>query len=304
MTHGMSIHIGLNEVDPVCHGGWNPPLRGCVSDARAMQALAQARGFEPRAALLDAQATAAAVKDAIGAAADELVFGDMLLVTYAGHGAQIPDGQDSGRNDGRGGDERDGLDETWVLYDRHLVDDELFALWGRCRPGVRVLLVSDSCHSGTVAQFRFAGTRSAEAPARATTASDAAGTSLQEPSTAAAGPMRSRAMPRSHAQRDYELHRAFYQDLQQQSPLDAQVEVAASVILLSGCQDRQQSQETPAGGVFTRALLQALQAGPPAGGYRALHRWLADRMPRSQQPNLLFVGAADPEFEAQAPFTI
>ena len=35
--------------------------------------------------------------------------------------------------------EPDGLDETWVLYDRKLVDDELYAMWWRFRPGLRVV---------------------------------------------------------------------------------------------------------------------------------------------------------------------
>jgi hypothetical protein len=37
-----------------------------------------------------------------------------------------------------------------VLYDRQLIDNELYALWARFRPGVRICVISDSCHSGTV----------------------------------------------------------------------------------------------------------------------------------------------------------
>jgi len=42
------------------------------------------------------------------------------------------------------------MDETWVLYDRQLVDDELYKIWSKFKPGVRILVLSDSCHSGTV----------------------------------------------------------------------------------------------------------------------------------------------------------
>ncbi len=42
------------------------------------------------------------------------------------------------------------MDETWVCYDRQLVDDELYELWGKFKSGVRILALSDSCHSGTV----------------------------------------------------------------------------------------------------------------------------------------------------------
>ena len=49
-------------------------------------------------------------------------------------------------------EETDQLDETWVLYDRQLLDDELYDLWCRFAPGVRILMISDSCHSGTVSR--------------------------------------------------------------------------------------------------------------------------------------------------------
>jgi hypothetical protein len=46
--------------------------------------------------------------------------------------------------------EEDQLSETWVCWDRQLIDNELYALWGSFQPGVRILVISDSCHSGTV----------------------------------------------------------------------------------------------------------------------------------------------------------
>ena len=38
-----------------------------------------------------------------------------------------------------------------MLYDRQLVDDELYALWRRLvKASIRVLMISDSCHNGSV----------------------------------------------------------------------------------------------------------------------------------------------------------
>ncbi len=51
--------------------------------------------------------------------------------------------------DRNGEGEEDRSDETWVAFDRQIVDDELYALWGKFAPGVRILVLSDSCHSGT-----------------------------------------------------------------------------------------------------------------------------------------------------------
>ena len=57
------------------------------------------------------------------------------------------------------GDETDTNDEAWVTYSGFLTDDELFRSLDYFREGVRVLLVSDSCHSGTMNR-QFAASRS------------------------------------------------------------------------------------------------------------------------------------------------
>ena len=105
-----------------------------------MEALARTQGFEPYV-LLSPQATVKNVVDQIAAAARDLAEGDFFLLTYSGHGSQMRDAT---------GEETDGIDETWVLYDRQLLDDELYALWGTFKPGVRIVVLSDSCHSGTM----------------------------------------------------------------------------------------------------------------------------------------------------------
>jgi hypothetical protein len=142
VPQAISIHVGLNEVDPKHYQGWNGELVACEFDANDMEELARGRGFKTQK-LLTKAATAKAVTSGLKAAADELDDGDMLVLTYSGHGGQVPDAN---------GDEQDRMDETWVLYDRQLVDDELYALLGKLKPGVRVAIFSDSCHSGTVAR--------------------------------------------------------------------------------------------------------------------------------------------------------
>ena len=138
MATGISIHIGLNRVDPGHYQGWDGKLKGCENDACAMEAIASKQKFAT-SLLLNEQATAQAVKDAIAGAVNQLKSGDILLLTYSGHGGQVPD---------LNGDEEDHLDETWVLYDHELIDDELYALWGQFETDVRILLLTDSCHSG------------------------------------------------------------------------------------------------------------------------------------------------------------
>lgn len=287
MARGLAIHIGLNAVDPGRYGGWDGALSGCVPDARALRALAARRGFATTM-LLDGQATAQAVLGSITDAAGALAGGDALLVTYSGHGGQIEDTAD---------EERDGLDETWVLHDRQLLDDELYAAWGRFRSGVRILVLSDSCHSGSVTRLRFYQALYGEPATReaARAAAHAAD---------AAQPSRFRVMPEARAQADHRANRDLYDRIQWAHPAGDRGDVAASVILISGCQDNQLSGDLPDGGVFTRALLRVWDGGRFSGGYRQFHRRIGAVMPPSQTPNLFMVGAVDRAFENQVPFTL
>ncbi len=221
-------------------------------------------------------------------AAQELVKGDIFWLSYSGHGGQVPDID--------GGEPDDLLDETWCLFDGELIDDELHALWTRFKPGVRILAVSDSCHSGTVAKF-----------------------ALSEPSSGAAlsdfgvqGEMRFRIMPREVALRTYRAHAAFYDSLQSRQAKKglkgakalAKPAVKASVRLLSGCQDNQLSLDGTFNGLFTSCLLRVWNGGKFKGNYAAFHGAIVKRMPPTQTPNHFTTGAHDPAFDAQQPFAI
>ena len=37
MSKGISLHVGLNSVDPKCYDGWNGQLAACEFDAKDMQ---------------------------------------------------------------------------------------------------------------------------------------------------------------------------------------------------------------------------------------------------------------------------
>lgn len=155
MPIGISLHIRLNQVDKNSEEYslyTIPDLIACENDARDMCAIATKSGYFS-SMLLGRAATKTAVTNAIVGAAVRLREGDIFLLTYSGHGSQLID---------TSGDEADGLDETWVLYDRQIIDDELYELWGKFAPGVRIVVISDSCHSGTVT--RFSGTGSVEKP--------------------------------------------------------------------------------------------------------------------------------------------
>ena len=116
MPQGISVHIGLNSVDPTQYEGWDGQLTACEADAKDMQALAKKQKFSSSTLLLTKAATAQAVSDAILGATEALKSDDLFFLTYSGHGGQVND---------TNSEEKDRMDETWVCYDRQLIDDEL-----------------------------------------------------------------------------------------------------------------------------------------------------------------------------------
>ncbi|MGE5095792.1 MAG: caspase family protein [Betaproteobacteria bacterium] len=287
----MSLHVGLNAVDPAHYAGWSGPLAACEFDAKDMAKIAQARGMAATL-LLTGEASRDAVLGGIRDAAGELRAGDFFFLSYSGHGGQVPDVT---------GEETDKLDETWCLYDGQLIDDELYLELGKFAAGVRILVLSDSCHSGTVVR--------AGPPAP--------------------GQARPRMLPPDVAQRTYEQNRAFYDSLQRQvlaasggrptaDPDEAlsHVDLASSnrlgaiagkfrpaLILISGCQDNQTSLDGDHNGAFTGQVLEVWDNGKFTGNYATFHARIVAGMPASQTPNLFTLGKAA-TFTRQQPFAV
>ena len=102
MAKATSIHIGLNSVDPRHYAGWSGDLLACEFDAKDMAAIAKAAGMTSTL-LLTTEATRANVLKAVRAASSTLKAGDLLFVSYSGHGGQIEDvsGDEEDKKDGQ-----------------------------------------------------------------------------------------------------------------------------------------------------------------------------------------------------------
>jgi metacaspase-1 len=81
MAKGISIHIGLNRVDPAQYEGWNGQLNACEADAKDMRNLAKKQGFQDQNLLLSQNATAENVIAVISQAAQTLNKGDLLFLS-------------------------------------------------------------------------------------------------------------------------------------------------------------------------------------------------------------------------------
>jgi len=300
MPRGVSIHIGLNNVDPSRYNNWDGKLQNCVNDASAMQELAAARGFESTI-LLNERATALGILQAVSATSARLVSGDILLITYSGHGGQVPDTTE---------EEEDGQDETWVAYDRMVLDDELYQLWTQFAAGVRIVMISDSCHSGTIIRLGPArgivdtSTWQREAIEQIVMLQRLL-LGARENGRPTVAPL-FRQIPPDIAETVYQQNGPLYRTIKALARGDRRDLVRASVLLISGCQDNQVSYELKDAkhGVFTEQLLAVWNNGAFRGSYVDFLREIAARILPIQSPNLMMVPNEDPALRDQQPFTI
>lgn len=143
-----AVIIGIN------YTGSPSELHGCVNDAENMSQALQSHGYVIQRMLTDSHTSPARdrpTKGNILAALRDLTSGataeDHLFVHYSGHGTQV---RDYNR------DEQDGKDEAWMPVDFTraglITDDELNSTLCHCP--AKIVVISDSCHSGTVMDLR------------------------------------------------------------------------------------------------------------------------------------------------------
>ena len=135
-----ALCIGINN-----YPGTHMDLSGCVNDANDWAAALTERGYSV-SKLLDTQATKAAMVAAMNTLLAGAAAGDDVVISFSGHGTYQPDSD---------GDEIDGLDEALCPHDIQtsggaLTDDEIRVIFANRKPGVKLLFIADSCHSGTV----------------------------------------------------------------------------------------------------------------------------------------------------------
>jgi len=245
-----ALCIGINN-----YPGTQNDLSGCVNDAKDWASELKGRGFEVEQ-LLDAQATKAAMVEGMRAVIGKAKYGDAVVITYSGHGTWEVD---------ENGDEPDKRDEALCPYDLAsgpLIDDDLYEIFGDRERGVRLLVVADSCHSGTVARF-----------------------------------FREEAEPRRVkflAPEDYPQNRARLPRMRLIERAPARGRSRGGALLLAGCQDTEYSYDASfqgrPNGAFTRVALDELQKLKKDANYSAWFKAIQGRLPSTaypQTPNMV-----------------
>ena len=248
-----AICIGIND-----YPGAGNDLNGCVNDANDWAAELGRRGFEV-ATLLDRHATGAAIRKSIKALVENGKRGDTIVVQFSGHGSFVPDAD---------GDEPDGTDECICPVDTrngYITDDELFDLYAARENGVRVVMIADSCHSGTISKF-----------APITTPPTIEGQSAPQrkvrflPPASFLAPRKLTALGTGRALRR------------------ASTPGRHAGLTLSGCQDAEYSYDGfflgRPNGVFSFVALEALKTLPESATYQDWHGAIRRKLPSRQYP--------------------
>lgn len=279
---GYSLHIGVNKADSNHYPGL-PDLRAAVNDAKWWKSYAKSLGYKT-AALHDDEATTITVKGKLKEYASVMAPGDILLLTYSGHGGEIPNKKPDSVD-------KEKMDQTWCLYNEQMLDDELYECFQEFEEGIRILVVSDSCHSGTV-------TRDADIEL----------TKLLEDGLSEAKAQRGQISRQVPDNVQAEIMGNSYDDiykpkLEKFKNATKRKKVKAAVKLLAACQDQQVTYDGETYGIFTGALGKILgESGNTKTGQElisAIKKYYS--YPR---PNFFEYGAIIPSFDAAMPFAI
>ena len=142
MARGLALLVGLTNVNPTVYGGWDGTngAEGCEYDVDNMHEIIAGTGEYQFNILKTQQATSSAILAGIETAAAMLKSGDLFVFYYSGHGGRLPE---------KSSDAADRMDDTLIAYDRQIMCNELAKRWLTFAPGVRIVMLSDSCNSGT-----------------------------------------------------------------------------------------------------------------------------------------------------------
>lgn len=248
-----SLHIGINN-----YPGTDSDLSGCVNDANDWREAMVAKRFEA-VSLIDGNATKSNMHEAISKIVGDTGQKDIAVITFSGHGTWVPD---------EDGDELDWRDEALCPHDidqgNLLTDDELYDIFSDRRRGARIIMISDSCHSGSVSRARSIMPGAENDP-----------WNFQKIRYLA---------PELCLKGDETLLRR----ARQVENTKARGKIRAASVLLSGCKDDEYSYDAwfngKANGAFTYVALHALKSLPDDATYRDWHRKIRENLPHVNYP--------------------
>ena len=241
-----------------------PDLRGAVNDVNRLAEVLQTKmNFSPENVikLTDQQATRDNILNELSAFINKVQRDDLVYIHFSGHGSQVKD---------LNGDEEDGYDETFLPYNARqkgipdITDDEFERLFSQLSSD-KVLIVFDSCHSGTVTRF----------------IEPESGPKTEEEE------FRSQLSPKMFTKDDrtelYEALLAIFDKKEKEDDGSAKTRAVVPVdtlehVLMTAAPAEQEALDGPIGdnrefyGIFSFSLIKALEEHGPSGTPRQIHK--------------------------------
>lgn len=265
-----SLHTGINKVDA---SKYVKPIRSLLhaeDDAIYYHQLATGLGFTAQAPLLGSACNSFNLISGLEKVAKQMVSGDLLMFSHSGHGSLVKDLEL---------DEKSGWDQVLVLYDRLFIDDEFAKIWSLFPDGSRIIMITDSCHNGTVAKL-FDFELGKDAPPPPTNAS------------------RTRGLSREVVEETFEKDIGYYKSLK----LRGGGAIKTVVIHFAACKDMEICDDgglEDSNGLFTRKFIATYDKGNFKGTYQSFFDALDSNCPNYQKPYLdLEVGSNHEAFLA------
>jgi len=268
MAKGKALNIGLNSVDSDSYAGWDGTLNAPENDAVDLTSLANSQGFDV-IKLVTAEATYENVIEQIKMGAS-LQDGDIFMLSFSGNGGTLPNNYESTF-----------FDETICLYNRQMRDSEIFYLLTKFHEGVRVVLIFDKCHSGTV-------------------------TGLQTSKSVRQPGFSYKFCPDRVLLKNYTKNKKKYDEEVERLPKTAQIRqrLKSSVILMRACRVSELAQDGDPNSLFISKFLDIWNGGSFHGSYKAFYETIANKMPSFQSPTYTLFGKHSQKFIREKPFTI
>jgi hypothetical protein len=146
-----AVCVGIND-----YPGTYNDLSGCINDANDWaELLGNYFDFSDNVTMLtDADATRKNIISALGDLVIGAKGGEVVVFTYSGHGTWVYDQGDP--------DESDNRDEAICAYDDIIIDDEIRGIISKINKEAHLVVISDSCHSGSVTRAQLRRTYEAD----------------------------------------------------------------------------------------------------------------------------------------------
>lgn len=269
----MALSIGLNSVDSNSYKGWKETLNAPENDAEDLTSLADSQGFKVTR-LVTMEATYENVINKLKMA-KSLQKGDIFMLSYSGFGGELPNMHSETY-----------LDKTLCLFDRQLRHREILYLLTKISEGVRIVLIFDSCVSGTIAVDRGPRTES---------------NSRRRPRFK----HMLKFVPNLVLAKHYNVYKEDYEkEIHGTRLKNLEEKIKSPLIMMTACQANQFAEDGGHNSLFISKLLDVWNNGSFDGSYKTFYKSVVSKMPSFQTPYYFQLGKRNQKFVEQKPFTI